>query len=285
MEHDRNFPIVLAQIGAAALKRQDNGAMSKVFAEQKILLLLPFKLIAEQTLKNIVEVTEKSTDGLIEVVDTTAIDDDLGETSETEDPTGRATGIAKSRMRALEREIAITVGENSKANFIIDGTIRSGSFGWGQSVPKNSVAISKSFTQRPRFEVFGKGEVEMKNLPRLLSGLKYEHRTPAFFTSKGKVIFWYLRMRAQGQVDYPLMGVIKVEVPAVTPGERIPSETIDLISSCLLAERTVAPYGADARWHAHIYPVYVTEQYIKNMFYTRETFKGMIRWPKINLSA
>lgn len=284
MEQDRNFPIVIAQIGAAALKRADNGAMGKAFAKQKILLLLPFKQIAPQTLATITKTALDSTNGLIELVDTTAIDDDLGAMSETTDPTSRATGIAKSRMRALEREIAVEVGEAGKDNFIIDGTIRSGSFGWGQSVPKSAVAISKSFTQRPRFEVFGKGEVEMKNLPRLLSGLKYEHRTPAFFTSKGKVIFWYLRMRAQGQVDYPLMGVIKVEIPAITPGERISTDTIDLISSCLLAERTVSPYGIDTRWHAHIYPVFVTEGYIKNMFYSRDVFKGMIRWPKINLN-
>jgi len=283
IEQDRNFPIVLAQIGSVALYRNEDGSMSKGFAEQKTLLLLPYKLISEEALNKIKSVIASS-NGEIELVDTTEKDTDLGETSETDDPTNRATGIAKSRMRALERNVAVWVGENSKNHFIIDGTIRSGSFGWGQAVPKKSVAISKSFTQRPRFEVFGRGEVQMKNLPRLLSGLKYEHRTPAFFTSKGKVIFWYLRMRAQGQVDYPLMGVIKVEVPAPTPEERISCTEIDLISSCLLAERTVSPHGVDARWHAHIYPVFVTEQYIKNMFYTRETFKGMIRWPKINLS-
>jgi len=284
IEQNRNFPIVLAQIGAAALKREDDGRMVKAYSESKILMLLPFNKMSEQTLRNITQVVEQTTDGAIELVDTSSADVDLGTADEAQDPTSRATGIAKSRMRAIEREIAVTVGENSDTNFIVDGTIRSGSFGWGQSVPKKTVAISKSFTQRPKFEVFGRGEVEMKNLPRLLSGLKYEHRTPAFFTSQGKVIFWYLRMRHQGQVDYPLMGVIKVEAPAENPNEKLATETIDLISSCLLAERTVSPYGNDVRWHAHIYPVFVTEEYIKHMFYTRDVFKGMIRWPKIELA-
>jgi hypothetical protein len=284
IEQDRNFPIVLAQIGAAALNRADDGRMSKAISEQKLLLLLPFKLISEHTLSLINKISLECAGGTLEVVDTTARDDDLGDLSQGQDPTNRATGIAKSRMRAIERAVAKSIGETSDTNFIIDGTIRTGSFGWGQGVPKKAVAISKSFTQQPKFEVFGKGEMEMRNLPRLLSGLKYEHRTPAFFTSKGNVIFWYLRMRAQGQVDYPLMGVIKVEVPAPQPGERISPETIDLISSCLLAERTVSPYGNDVRWHAHIYPVYVTETYIKNMFYNREVFKGMIKWPKIKLT-
>jgi len=283
IEQDRNFPIVSAQIGAAALHRKENGLMCKAIVKQKILLLLPFKLISDRTRDKIINTANQSADGRLEILDTTAKDDDLGEMNEIEDPTSRATVMAKSQMRALEREIANEVCKDSEESFIIDGTIRAGSFGWGQAVPKSSVAISKSFTQRPVFEVFGK-EVQMRNLPRLLAGLKYENRTPAFFTSKGKVIFWYLRMRAQGQVDYPLMGVIKVEIPAKTPGEKIASEIIDQISSCLLAERTVAPHGADSRWHAHLYPVFVTEQYLKNIFYTRETFKGMIRWPKINLS-
>lgn len=282
LEQDRNFPIVLAQIGAAALGRKDDGRMIKAVYKQKILLLLPFNSISEKSIKDIENIANQSTNGELELIDTTATDEDLGDANDGEDPVNRATGKAKSRMRALEREIAQYIGEHSQSRFIIDGTIRSGSFGWGQKVPKRTVAVSKSFTQKPRFDVFGK-EREMRNLPRLLAGLQFENRTPAFFTSKGKVIFWYLRMRKQEQVDYPLMGVIKVEIPAPEIGEKVSSAVIDEVSSCLLAERNVSPYGADNRWHAHIYPVYLTEQYIKNMFYTREVFKGMIRWPRLSM--
>ena len=48
-------------------------------------------------------------------------------------------------------------------------------------------------------------------------------------------------------MDYPLMGVIKVEYPNPT-AEAIPSEIIDEISSALVAERQVTPHGRDIRW-------------------------------------
>lgn len=281
MENDRNFPIVMAQIGAAALHRKDNGMMEKSLYIEKVLLLLPFSSLSTTAVAKIQQTAQSSTSGGIEVVDTSGNDENLGEANVTEDITNRATGIAKSRMRAIERELAMQLGQQTQDCFVIDGTIRSGSFGWGQSVPKNAVAISKSFTHKPKFDVFGRGEQEIKNLPRLLAGLEAECRTPAFFTSGGKVIFWYLRMRAQGEVDYPLMGVIKVEVPAKVAGEKIDVDYIDTISSCLLAERTVSPHGLDSRWHAHIYPVFLTEKFLKTSFYSREVFKGLIKWPKL----
>jgi len=280
LEHDRTFPIVLAQIGAAALFREDNGLLTRANENNKLLLLLPFGLISSSSLQKIIEMSEKCMGNHLEVVDTTKKDDDLGDVKEFEDETNRSTGIAKSRMRSLEHKLAEKLGVDTEVHFIIDGTIRSGSFGWGGTVPKNAVAVSKSFSQQPKFDVFKK-ETEMKNVPRLLAQLQVENRTPAFFTSKGKVIFWYIRMREQGQVDYPLMGVIKVEIPA--PGDpytNASSEYIDLVSGCLLSERNVTPYGNDSRWHAHIYPVYATEQYIKSRFYSRDILEGMICWPR-----
>lgn len=283
LEHDRNFPIVLAQIGAAALHRLDSGRLVKKIFKQALLLLLPFNSVSENTIKALINIAKETAGNDLQIIDTSQVDVDLGETSASEDFTSRATGIAKSRMRAIERDVATEASQISDDYIVIDGTIRAGSFGWGQSVPKKTVAVSKSFTQRPRFDVFGK-EVEMRNLPRLLARLDFENRTPAFFTSKGKVIFWYLRLREQKQVDYPLMGVIKVEIPALNPNDRVIRDHIDLISGCLLAERNVSPYGADGRWHAHLYPIYSTEQYLKTMFYSREVFKGMIKFPVISLS-
>ncbi|OGU60620.1 MAG: hypothetical protein A2V66_09835, partial [Ignavibacteria bacterium RBG_13_36_8] len=276
LEHERNFPIVLAQIGAAALFREENGLLTKAYENKKLLLLLPFDVISNSSIQKIQDMSQTCMGRQLDIVDTTTNDMDLGNAKEYEDATNRSTGIAKSHMRALEHDLANTIGKEKQAHFVIDGTIRSGSFGWGGSIPKNSIAVSKSFTQQPKFDVFKK-EVEMRNMPRLLAQLKVENRTPAFFTSKGKVIFWYLRMREQGQVDYPLMGVIKIEIPSPDePYTLTDTEYIDKISGCLLAERNVTPYGNDARWHAHIYPIYATEQYIKSRFYSRDILKGMI---------
>ncbi len=112
----------------------------------------------------------------------------------------------------------------------------------------------------------------------MLAGLPYGHRTVAFSAHGGKVAFWYVRLREQKQVDYPLMGVVKVELPC--PDQKpVDAELADLLSSTLVAERNVTPYGRDSRWHCHLYPIFLAEQAIKNGFHTQDVLMGMIRWP------
>jgi hypothetical protein len=79
-------------------------------------------------------------------------------------------------------------------------------------------------------------------------------------------------------MDYPLMGVIKVEMRNPS-GEAVPSEKIDLISRALVAERHVTPHGRDSRWHVHLYPIYLAERVIKNGFLSQEVIHSAIRWP------
>ena len=87
-----------------------------------------------------------------------------------------------------------------------------------------------------------------------------------------------MRLREQEEVDYPLMGVVKVELPCPdrTPVE---SELVDLLSSTLIAERNVTPHGRDSRWHCHLYPIFQAEQAIKNQFYSQQVLMGVVRWP------
>jgi hypothetical protein len=50
------------------------------------------------------------------------------------------------------------------------------------------------------------------------------------------------------------------------------SEEVDMISAALLNERNPASYGADLRFANHLYPVYLTESYIKSRFISEEIF-------------
>jgi len=120
---------------------------------------------------------------------------------------------------------------------------------------------------------------DTKDITYILAGLPHAHRTVAFSTHGGQVAFWYVRIREQKELDYPLMGVVKVELPRPdkTPVEQ---ELADLISRALVAERNVTPYGLDKRWHCHLYPIYVAEQAIKNKFFSQDVLLGSIRWPK-----
>ena len=50
------------------------------------------------------------------------------------------------------------------------------------------------------------------------------------------------------------------------------SDTIDLISANILNERNPTCYGTDKRWANHLYPVYLTETFVKSNYINATTF-------------
>jgi hypothetical protein len=44
------------------------------------------------------------------------------------------------------------------------------------------------------------------------------------------------------------------------------SELLDYITANVLNERNPVCWGSDARWANHLYPVYLTEKYVKSLF-------------------
>ena len=79
-------------------------------------------------------------------------------------------------------------------------------------------------------------------------------------------------LRVKNQLD----GVIKIEKVANRKEEEhikgFDSIEIDNVSKCLLMERNVSAFGADARWANHLYPVYLTEKMIKSGFISDSYF-------------
>jgi len=140
------------------------------------------------------------------------------------------------------------------------------------------IGVAKSFRKDPEFR-FGRRTRVRRDITSLLAGLEFAHRTVAFSAHEGKVAFWYVRLRPQEELDYPLMGVVKVELPR-PDGTPVEAELADLLSRALVAERNVTPYGRDRRWHCHLYPIYLAEQTIKNRFFSRQVLLGAIRWPR-----
>ena len=66
----------------------------------------------------------------------------------------------------------------------------------------------------------------------------------------------------------PFDGIVKVE--KLLMGEErdvgLNSDEVDDISAWIINERNPACYGKDSRWANHIYPVYLTENYIKSKY-------------------
>lgn len=274
VERDRTFPVLLAQIGATCLHRREDGQLRLHSNKTRILLLVPKggNGISDRVWEGLQKLN--APDGSFKVIDTNQ------ETAHTMggrdiDLRTRAGGIARNRMHKLELELIESTDQWRDADtwVILDGAVKLDEF------VKQSYLIgaAKSFTKEPEFHFGGRGSKRNLDIITLLEHLDYAHRTPAFSSYGGKVAFWYVRLWPYKELDYPLMGVVKVELP--TP-DRQPadSELITELSSCLVGERSVTPYGQDARWHSHLYPIYCAENATKSRFMSKQVLLGHVRW-------
>jgi hypothetical protein len=271
LERDRSTPIQFAQIGAAVIHRLDDGSVKAVNPERKLMLLLAKDRVSDHVWEQLKALTRE--DLLLE--DITEEDQLNGPISGTVDLRSRGGGKVNWAMHRLEIELANSLAERGEDEWlIVDGSLN---FEPPIRTP-NTIGVAKSFSKRPVFSV-GRGPRSKRcSLYRLLAELPVAYRTCAFSAKAGQLAFWYVRVREQGAVDYPMMGVIKVEM--LNPsGEAALSERIDLISRALVAERHVTPHGRDRRWHVHLYPIYLAEQVIKNSFLSQEVIRSAIRWP------
>jgi len=284
IEGTRSFPIELAQIGSAVMKREEDGRLKVLDQIHRILLLIPKQ---DQGISDTVwdKIKRISRPEYFEIVDYT-LPDVLSDNKS--DPRDKAGGKARYEMHGSEIElIKSTDNLRNESNWLIlDGAVKFTEESIWDSWKETPylIGVAKSFRKDPIFQFGRKQSDNRKDITNILAGLPHAHRTVAFSTDGGKVAFWYVRLREQKEMDYPLMGVVKVEFPC--PDRKpVPSDLADEISRCLVAERNVTPYGADRRWHCHLYPIYIAEQVIKNKFYSKEVLMGCIKWPKLQIGG
>ena len=280
IEGRRSFPIELAQIGAAVVERDDDGKIKIRSHSQKILLLLPKQNqgISDTLWAQIHRIDKPD---YFKVIDFT-VADPLSDAKK--DPRDKAGAKARSEMHKLEIELIKSTNDLRNGNkwLILDGSVKFVEKdiwnSWKNVENPYIVGIAKSFKKDPEFR-FGRRSSQRKDITSILAGLPHAHRTAVFSAYKGRVAFWYVRLREQRELDYPLMGVVKVEFPCPNQNP-VPTELADLISRVLVAERNVTPYGLDRRWHCSLYPIHIAEQVIKNKFFSRGVLIGCIKWPK-----
>lgn len=278
LENERESPIHFAQIGACILKREDNGLVKKEILKVENILLAGKQRLSESVWRRLEELTETSGLKLVDLTEKDIVSGVLGDF----DLRNKAGGKVRFEMRKLEisliTEMLPKLPEGSwliadgslifeplLGNLLKEGTI------------KPVIGVSKNFRKDPQF-VFGKGpRAERLSIFKLLAGLNSGFRTAAFSAQEGRVIFWYVRLREQKYMDYPLMGVVKVEL-ANPSREPTSSEIIDKISSALVAEKEVTPHGQDTRWHAHLYPIFLAERMVKESLLRREVIQQYLKW-------
>jgi hypothetical protein len=266
------LPLVAGQIGVGVIERKDDYstlAPLRKYCTFKNVLAFP-DVISTDDLKELEKRINEKSRVKLELIKYT-----LKEGKEPVD-----LGVAKINIRMQDEEIKTVLRMSndhllsSERLLIIDGPLRfKKDFDIVQF--RNVVGLSKSF--RPTFKV-GKGS-KCQDVGSITFGLECGERTSVFKISDDTKVIgtWYLRIRKKERMSNPLQGILKMERYATDPLEienGLDSIIIDNISSFILRERNVTPYGKDMRWATHIYPIFIAETYIKSSFMSDIRFKA-----------
>ena len=186
-------------------------------------------------------------------------------------------GVAKIQDEMIKLE-KLTVKElvrqkklNSDTYLIKDGSLE---YEWDKSDLKNISSIKSNYASVVGVsKMFNPESLSKynKNISRIIADLPEFHRTPAFMYETERIrdvkfAVWYLRIR---KTVSPFEGVLKIEKILVWDNEEedgLDSDEIDLICANIINERNPVCYGQDNRWAKHLYPIFLTEKYIKSKY-------------------
>jgi hypothetical protein len=288
------YPIIAGQIGVGCCRRKSKRMFCEKF-EREIIIAMPdiaessgkkqgFLTATAQKLNSGTELSRISASGW-------EFSTILSYKSAKEDKEYNDKGTAQIQSRMMENEqkmVAELVSEkklNDKNYLVKDGSLE---YKPSKSMRSNEreyqkfknnydyvIGVSKRFNPEVCLVLGDKPN------PGFIANLPLYNRTPvAYFTDSdflGDIGFavWYIRIRDQERTRTPFDGIIKVEKILVSSEEvsnGIDSDLVDLLSAYLINERNPVCYGSDLRWANHIYPIYLTERYVKSHYLSTESF-------------
>lgn len=295
---NRVYPIIAGQIGVGCCERGEDRILKKKLLEHQLVLSVPENaskdnkktLFFNNLVRKINEQTILKNRGIEfhKILDYADKNLQVGEKYEN-------LGIAKIQDEMIENEKKIVASLaqknllNENSFLLKDGsleykTMKTGDFKDLSIIKSNYkcvVGVSKSFNPEKCVNIRGQSNAKK------IAELELYHRTPAFIWesqvatgSEGNVKFaiWYLRIRDAKYTASPFEGIIKIEKILVSDFEQksgLNSEEVDLISANLINERNPVCYGQDNRWANHLYPIYLTESFIKSNYLSNEYFMNL----------
>lgn len=143
---------------------------------------------------------------------------------------------------------------------------------------QNVIGVSKSFNPE---RVKGKNG---KTDHTIISKLAPYCRTPvyrynSYHTGGTEFGVWYVRIRqSTHNFQSPFDGVLKLEKVLITDEELqygIDSEEVDTITATIINERNPVCYASDSRWSNHVYPMHLTERFLKNKLINTNIFMNI----------
>lgn len=277
----RVFPIIAGQIGVGCCIRESSSKFRSCEFRNSLLLTLPklastdsrnralfFDQLKEEINREILKAKGLSLSKIVGYDNSKA---EKGERIEN-----RGIAMIQEEMYNAEQEIVSKLASKNwlgPENWMLkDGSLEyrtaSGEYRDLSKIKSNYnhvIGVSKSFNpERVK-------DKDKRSIAQKIADLRLFHRTPAVMqsTSQGVLSVWYLRIRERKFSVSPFDGVIKVEKILVFPREKekgMETQLVDLISANLINERNPVGYGSDLRWANHLYPVYLTEQFIKSKY-------------------
>ena len=273
------LPIVAGQIGAAVCERQDK-RLKKYYILRKNVIAIPDRMGGEfdRIAKRIPKIRipkNKANSVSIEQVLKYKVKD-------RPDIPFENLAIAKIQTTMMDMEVSLIrqmVDSNKLETdnmLMVDGSLQFSGVGDSDTIFKHVIGVSKSFN--PNIPGLLKSS-KHKQIGNYLTNLEFGERTPVYVyeiegksrrNKKTKIGAWYLRIRPRDKAKRPLDGIIKIEKIATTRSQKedggFDTDMINEISRSILLERNVTCYGNDPRWANHLYPIYLTELFLKNSF-------------------
>jgi len=280
------YPIMGGQIGVACCERLSPAKFKCAEFESSIVLSMP--TIANphgknteqffNALTNKVNQSKRFKDGPLKVSKILSYVSSLQQEAKKYEDLGIAT--IQDEMIDCEKRIVAGLHHRNKINtqsyLIKDGSLQYTSVKSGdyreltkfKNYFRSVVGVSKMFNP----ELFK--DRSNKSNADVIAKLGLFHRTPAYMYNSDIVrnvnfAIWYVRLRDAKRTESPFAGVVKIEKILITEEENetgLDSAEVDLITANIINERNPVCYGSDSRWANHLYPVYLTETYIKSKY-------------------
>ncbi|MBP5510974.1 MAG: hypothetical protein J6Z49_08655 [Kiritimatiellae bacterium] len=290
------WPIVAGQIGVAYCRRSDrrmhSDGSSRIY---KTILSIPQPIcgfgVNESENRRILESCRNGINMRLGWRNNVQFDDILTYADKEGDKVNLAISRIQALMVATEKQMIYELADSGKLTDA-DYLIKDGSLEYRDDVLSDIkwrdiggrlqyvLGVSKNFNA-DLFEV--KQNSQKQSAASFISNLQVNQRTQAFLyepqgrNTEPRFAVWYVRIRDQRLGASTFDGVLKVEMQLIGRERENGKDTLEIsrLSEALIRERNPVCFGADSRWANHIYPVFVTERYLKSGFLPGLVFRSM----------
>jgi hypothetical protein len=290
--NNKVFPVISGQIGVGCCQRIDR-QIEKYIIEKSNVIVLPETSDKDGYRDNYFEILRKKICEMELLKKRNIVIDRVLYYKESKkgDEKYDDFGVAKIQDEMIEKEkkvVADLAGDDKldhDAYLLKDGSLEYKKMAVGNykdlSIIRNNyrwvVGASKSFNPEKCKDL--QGNVNASGLAKL----PVYHRTPAYLyeseISGGvKFAIWYVRIRDAKYSYSPFDGILKLEKILITNDEEERGlETVELnhITANIINERNPTAYGNDTRWANHLYPIFLTETFIKSKYLSSEYFLNL----------